>query len=89
MFKDIELEENKDKELSLKEKAIVLGAYSIGRIILSKFRKVKTYGELAKLGRTIENSIDKADAEDTGDMSDPMEEARMHRFFKNITQDLK
>jgi len=89
MFKNIEDKENKDKELSIKEKAVIIGAYSVGRIILRKVRKAKTYGDLIKLGSLLEIAIDESEAEQKENETEAMEEKRMHSMFKNITNSLK
>ena len=48
----------KDQKLSMLEKAVILAAVPLIKIILWKLQRAKTYGDLMKLGKFIENKID-------------------------------
>ena len=83
IFEDIEDEKKKHQKLTLKEKALILIGYGIGRMILRKIRKANTYGDLNNIMDNIELSLDQAD-----DMFDD-EEKKLRFFFKDIASKLK
>ena len=61
MFEGVDKEKNKDQIISTKEKALLLAGYSVGRLILRKIRKAKTYGDLNYLMDKVADPIEESD----------------------------
>lgn len=49
LFNDIENVEKKDQKLNFLERSIILASTGIVKIILRKFKRAKTYGDIMKL----------------------------------------
>ena len=55
LFDEIDNPDNKDKKLTLIERAIILSLTGVGKIALWKIRRAKTYGDIMKIGDFLEN----------------------------------
>ena len=70
IFQNIELKENKDKKLSFIEKTVLIAGISLGRSMLTKVRKAKTYGDIMKVWNLIDLTVDKLEAKYSGIVPD-------------------
>lgn len=59
LFENIDDKTKKDQKLSFIEKGLLYGAIALAKAILWKAGRVKTYGDLTKLGALIEKKMDK------------------------------
>lgn len=84
IFEDIENPDKSEQQLNFIEKTTILGIYSVGRLILRKVRKARTYGDLIKIMETVETSVD--DAEDTD--FEGNQEKKINSLIKNLKNNL-
>ena len=81
IFEDIENPDRSEQQLSFIEKTTLIGIYSVGRLVLRKVRKAKTYGDLVKIMETVETAVDNAEDNDF--------EGNQEKKINSLVEDLK
>jgi hypothetical protein len=58
LFKKVGKKGHEDEKLTFLERSLIKASIPLFKIMLWKFKRVRTYGELDLLGKTIESNLD-------------------------------
>lgn len=61
MFDNVDSPENKDQQLTFAERAVIKSMAGVGKLLLTKVSRAKTYGQLVGYLETFEAFIDKTE----------------------------
>jgi hypothetical protein len=86
LFDKVGKENHKDEKLSFLEKTMIRAAVPLVKVILWKFKKAKTYGDIAILGKLIEKNLDDMEAKygENGPISKIENENEVKEFVEDL-----
>lgn len=84
LFEGIENKKNKDKKLSLLEKAAIKTMVLFFKLVLFKINRAKTYGDLQYIGKIVESKFDKLDNDDNGKLPAEEQVELLKKEFTNF-----
>lgn len=90
IFNHLEDDDYKDQKLSFIERSLILATIPIIKILCWKLKRVRTYGDLMKLGNLIKDKLESLEEkyENETDMNDVSEE-EAEQQVKKIIDDLE
>ena len=84
LFEGFEDKKNKDKKLSLLEKAAIKTMVLFFKLVLFKINRAKTYGDLKAIVKIVESKFDKLDNDDDGKLSAEEQVELLKKEFTNF-----
>lgn len=84
LFEGFEDKKNKDKKLSLLEKAAIKTMVLFFKLVLFKINRAKTYGDLKAIAKIVESKFDKLDNDDNGKLPAEEQVELLKKEFTNF-----